>query len=124
MCFLLGPRVTYYRDFMYWPQKLFLLRGGRACKVEANNPGNTRYIYWIENRFCKPLTQDRLHFDDRDEAEFLNEEGQLPHKLWVELDEFKVWGVNTNVGVGVCRTNNWSSPSTGRCTSRNCSRPR
>lgn len=95
--FFFHPRTVYWRDFMYWPQKIFLLRGGRVCKVESNTLGNMRYIYWIETRFCKPLTQDRLHFDDRDSAEFLNPEGQLKYRLSVELDEFKVWGINTNV---------------------------
>ena len=115
--FLFHPRTVYWRDFMYWPQKIFLLRGGRVCKVESNTLGNMRYIYWIENMFCKPLTQDRLNFDDRDNAEFLNTEGQLKYRLSVELLEFKVWGVNTNVTLMRFRTNSCTSEPGELCMS-------
>jgi hypothetical protein len=58
-----------------------------------------RYIYWAEVQFLKPLTQDKLHFDDKDNADFLTEEGQLKYDLNVEAEEMKVWGVNTNVQI-------------------------
>jgi hypothetical protein len=77
-------RIWYFRDFMYYPNKLFLLRGGRVIKVEAQSLGHMRYIYWAETQFLKPLTQDKLHFDDRDNADFLTEEGQLKYDLNVE----------------------------------------
>ena len=32
---------------------------------------------------ARPLTQDKLNFDDRDEADFLTEEGQLKYNLSV-----------------------------------------
>ena len=31
--FVLCARTWYWRDFMYFPNKLFLLRGGRVLKV-------------------------------------------------------------------------------------------
>lgn len=43
----------------------------------------------------RPLTEDKLHFADDEEA-FLTEEGQLKHDLTVEVDELKFFGVNTN----------------------------
>ena len=54
----------------------------------------------------KPLTEDKMRFDDRDNADFLTEEGQLKYDLSIEADEFKVWGVNTNVKLNIFRTNN------------------
>ena len=38
-----------------------------------------------------------MRFDDREEADFLTDEGQLKHNLSVEAEEFKVWGINMNV---------------------------
>lgn len=45
----------------------------------------------------RPLTEDKLRFDDRDNADFLTEEGQLKHDLSVEAEDLRVWGVNMNV---------------------------
>jgi len=71
---------------MYYPNKLFLLRGGRVLKVESQSLGNYRYIYWAENQFLRPLTENKLNFDDRDNANFLTEEGQLKYDLNVEAE--------------------------------------
>lgn len=95
--FLATSRVWLWADIKYHPCRLYLLRGGRVIKVQSQTPGADRFVYWIENHFCRPLTEDRLRFDDRDEAEFLTEEGQLKYDLNVEVEEFKIWGVNTNV---------------------------
>lgn len=94
---------------MYFPNKLFLLRGGRVLKVEAQSLGNMRYIYWAENQFLRPLTADKMRFDDRDNADFLTEEGQLKYDLNVEAEELRIWGVNMNVRVMRCRMNNCTS---------------
>lgn len=66
-------------------------------KVEAQNIGGDRFTYWLETQFMRPLTEDKLRFDDRDEADFLTSEGQLKYELNVEVEEFKFFGVNTNV---------------------------
>ena len=42
--FVLCSRTWYWRDFMYHPHKLFLLRGGRVLKVESQSLGNQRYL--------------------------------------------------------------------------------
>lgn len=85
--------------------KLFLLRGGRVLKVEAQNVGADRFTYWLENYLVRPLTEDKLRFDDRDNAEFLTNEGQFKYDLTVQVEEFKFFGVNTNVRLTLCRTN-------------------
>ena len=92
-------------------------------KVESQTLGNARHIYWVENHLVRPLTADRMRFDDRDNADFLDEEGQLKYDLSVEAEEFKVWGVNMNVQLTRFRTNNCTSRSQGLCTTQNCWRP-
>ena len=66
-------------------------------KVESISPGAERFVYWLETRVVKPLTEDKLNFADKDEADFLTEEGQLKYDLTVETEDFKYFGVNTNV---------------------------
>ena len=64
----------------------------------------------------KPLTECKMRFDDRDEADFLTEEGQLKYDLDVEVEEFKFFGVNVNVilaytlGSTPAFQNLWDSP--------------
>jgi hypothetical protein len=82
---------------MYFPNKLYLLRGGRVLRIEAQSLGNQRYIYWVESQFLRPLTQDKMRFDDRDNADFLTEEGQLKYDLNVEAEELRIWGITMNV---------------------------
>lgn len=93
------PRIWYFSRFKWFPMRLYLLRGGRNIKVESHSVGGIKYTYWIENYTLKPLAQDKMRFDDRDEADFLTEEGQLKYDLDVESSEFKFFGVNTNVQI-------------------------
>ncbi len=83
----------------YTPMRISLLRGGRVLKVESQNAGAEKFTYWVETRLIRPLTEDKLRFDDRDDAEFLTNEGQLKYDLDVEVEEFKLFGVNTNVKI-------------------------
>jgi hypothetical protein len=50
------PRIWYLADFKYSPRRLYLLRGGKVLKVEAQSMGNERFTYWFETNLCKPLT--------------------------------------------------------------------
>ncbi len=50
------PRIWYWSSFKYYPQRIFLLRGGRVLRVETQSLGNDRYTFWLENHFIKPLT--------------------------------------------------------------------
>lgn len=91
------PRIWFWSSFKWYPMKLFLLRGGRVLKVESQGTGGDRFTYWLETYMARPLTKDQLRFDDRDNADFLKEDGQLAYDLNVEWEEFKFFGVNTNV---------------------------
>ena len=83
---LVIPRIWYFADFKYHPRKVFLLRGGKVLKVEAQSLGNERFTYWFETALCRPLTEDKMRFDDRDNADFLTEEGQLRYDLNIEVE--------------------------------------
>jgi hypothetical protein len=54
-----------------------------------------RVTAWAENQFFHPLTADAQHFDDRDNADYLSEDGQLNYELTVQLDHFTEKGVTT-----------------------------
>ena len=75
------PRIWYFSDFKWYPQKVFLLRGGRVLRVESQSIGNDKFTYWVETYLARPLTEDKMRFDDRNEADFLTEEGQLKYDL-------------------------------------------
>lgn len=85
----------YWRSLHYRISKLYLLRGGRVLKVETQTLGGDHYVNWVETMFLHPLTEDLKNFDDRDEADFLETEGQLKYTLGVQLDHFQEMGVTT-----------------------------
>jgi hypothetical protein len=91
------PRIWNISDQKYLVQKLFLLRGGRVLKIETMSMSGDRFTSWFENFNSRPLTSDEKHFDDRDEADFLLEEGQLKHNLAIQVDDMKEYGTNANV---------------------------
>eukprot|EP01017_Pseudomicrothorax_dubius_P000193 TRINITY_DN0_c1327_g1_i1.p2 TRINITY_DN0_c1327_g1~~TRINITY_DN0_c1327_g1_i1.p2 ORF type:complete len:134 (-),score=40.54 TRINITY_DN0_c1327_g1_i1:65-466(-) len=77
-------------------QRMYLLRGGKSVRIETTTLAGDRNTSWVENFNFHPLTQDQKFFDNRDDAEFLNEEGQLKHELACQLDDLTEFGVNTN----------------------------
>lgn len=72
----------------YKPRRVWLLRGGKVLKFELATMSGEQYSVWCETKMFHPLTENKMHFADRDDAEFLNEEGQLKHKLLVQADHF------------------------------------
>jgi hypothetical protein len=87
------PRVQYWKSLQYKPRRLWLLRGGKVLKVEMSSVGGDRFTAWVETKMFHPLTKDNQRFDDRNEAEFLTEEGQLKYELTCQLDHFTQMGV-------------------------------
>lgn len=71
-----------------------MLRGGKAVKIETHSLSGDRNFAWVENYNFHPLTKDQRAFDDRDNSEFLKEEGQLTYDLATQLDDFTEFGVN------------------------------
>ena len=90
------PRVWYFRGLQYRIRRMYLIRGGRYVKIETSSLANDRMTVWAENKYFNILTEDTQHFDDKDNAEFLTEEGQLKYELTVQMDHYREWGVNSN----------------------------
>lgn len=72
---------------------MWLLRGGKAVKFETHTLASDRNHQWVENYNFNPLTADQKNFDDRDEADFLETEGQLKYDLACQLDNYTEYGV-------------------------------
>jgi len=89
------PRLWYLRSFNYRIVTMHLLRGGKFVKFETHTLTGDRNFNWAENYNFHPLTQDMSQFDDRDNADFLTEEGQLKYDLAVQLDDYTEYAVNT-----------------------------
>lgn len=77
----------------YNPRRIWLLRGGKVLKVEMTNLAGDHVTAWVETKFFNPLTEDKMNFDDRDNAEFLAEDGKLKYELTCQLDHFTEKGV-------------------------------
>ena len=72
---------------------MYLLRGGKFVRVEMSTLAGDNIVAWAENKFFHPLTEDVQNFDDRDNADFLDEEGQLKYELTCQLEHFREMGV-------------------------------
>ena len=92
----LTPRIWYFRSLQYRIVKMNLIRGGKFVKVETHTLAGDVNFSWIENYNFHPLTIDQKNFDDRDNANFLEEEGQLKYDLACQLDNFMEFAVNQN----------------------------
>lgn len=69
------PRVWQLHSLTYRIRKMSLLRGGRFLKLERQSLAGDTFTNWIEIKHANPLTEDFKDFDDRNEAEFLDESG-------------------------------------------------
>lgn len=58
----------------------------QVAKLETQSLAGDQFTSWVETYQFHPLTADAQRFDDRDNAEFLKEEGQLKHELSVQCD--------------------------------------
>jgi len=88
------PRLWYLRSLQQRIVKMHLVRGGKFVKVETHSLAGDYNFAWVENYNFNPLTQDQKRFDDKDNADFLGEEGQLKYDLACQLDNFTEFAVN------------------------------
>lgn len=97
---LVIPRVWHVFSFNRRIERLSLLRGGKVLKLESATVYGDRQTSWVHTKEMRPLTEDLMNFDDRDEAEFLDENGDLKYELGVEADHHTMQGLtyqNENV---------------------------
>jgi uncharacterized membrane protein YecN with MAPEG domain len=101
MGFMLAfPRVWHVYSFNRRIERLSLLRGGKVLKFESSTIYGDRQTSWVHTKQMRPLTEDFMNFDDRDEAEFLDEKGDLKYELGIEADQYVFQGLtysNENV---------------------------
>lgn len=90
------PRVWWWRSVRYRPRRMWLLRGGRYVKIESTSMAGDRFTVWAESREFNVLTKDGMHFEEPDQAEFLNEGGQLKYETTIQASNYKEQGVNSN----------------------------
>jgi hypothetical protein len=90
------PRVWHIKSLNQRIERLSLLRGGKVLKVESGTIYGDKMVSWVHTKEIRPLTEDFMNFDDRDNADFLNEVGQLKYELGVEADDYVIAGVNHN----------------------------
>lgn len=93
--FLWIPRVWYFRSLQYKIRRLSLLRGGKVAKIETSTLAGDRFTSWVETYQFRPLTSDQKNFDDRDNADFLQTEGQLKYELAVQCDHLQEMGTTS-----------------------------
>eukprot|EP01016_Furgasonia_blochmanni_P003035 TRINITY_DN1118_c0_g1_i8.p3 TRINITY_DN1118_c0_g1~~TRINITY_DN1118_c0_g1_i8.p3 ORF type:complete len:125 (-),score=29.42 TRINITY_DN1118_c0_g1_i8:196-570(-) len=74
---------------------MYLLRGGKAVKIETQSLSGDRFTSWVENFNFHPLQEDQKYFDDKDNAEFLSDEGQLKYELATQLDNLTEMSVTS-----------------------------
>lgn len=86
------PRAWYLNSMQYRIKKMWLLRGGKVIKFERETIAGDKLTNWVEVQHFRPLTEDFKEFED-EEADFLNEEGQLKYELGTELEHFRQWSV-------------------------------
>ena len=93
--FFLGiPRVWHVFSFNRRIERLSLLRGGKVLKFESATIYGDRKTSWVHTKEIWPLTEDFQNFDDRDEAEFLDEKGDLKYELGIEADHYVMQGLS------------------------------
>ena len=80
---------------MYWKHldkkihQLFLLKGGKYCRIRTQNPMGDTYYNWVHNCEMRLLTEDYEDFAHPvDEEAFLKKNGQLKYELQVQLDHY------------------------------------
>ena len=83
------PHVMYWKSLDKKIHKLYLLRGGKYCRIWTQNPMGDRFYSWINNYEINLLTEDYIDFADPVEEEnFQKKNGQLKYEVQVQVDNY------------------------------------
>lgn len=88
------PHYSYLKGLSRKINKIYLLKGGKYCRVECVDYNGVKKMVWLTITDLHLLNKEHNRFDD--EYHFLNEEGQLQHEVAVECDYFSYGGVPHN----------------------------
>lgn len=88
------PQYYYVRSLGKKIYKIYLMKGGKYCKVVLNQFSGERMTTWLTIKDLHLLSQDFKRYDS--EYDFLTTEGQLKHEVAAELDYFMYQGYPQN----------------------------
>jgi len=93
--FLVGwmPHHLYVRQLAKKLHKIYLMRGGKYCRVVYMNFLGEQHNSWITNKEIHFLTEDLKRFDN-EKTNFLTKEGKLKYEVGVQIDNFSLYRVN------------------------------
>lgn len=90
------PHYQYIQTLYLHIHKIYLMRGGKYCKVEFMNTYGDIETTWITINDLSLLSNDRKRYEDENTFEFLKEDGQLDNDLNVQVDHLLMKGINHN----------------------------
>ena len=88
------PHYLYLKSLYKKLHKVYLMRGGKYCKVVLNDVAGIEKIVWITIKDLHLLNKDGTRFDN--EHQFLDKDGQLTHQVTAQLDYFHYFGTPHN----------------------------
>lgn len=88
------PHYFYLRGISRKIHKIYLMKGGKYCRLELNEYYGEQHNSWITITDLHLLNKEQKRYDDS--YDFLNKKGQLQHEVAVELDFFFYWGTPLN----------------------------
>lgn len=88
------PHYLYLKTLSKKIHQIYLLRGGKYCRLVLNELGGERISTWITINDMHLLTSDMKRFDDT--YDFLTSEGQMKHEIGVEMDYLLYHGTPVN----------------------------
>ena len=88
------PQYFYVRGLGKRIHRLYLMKGGKYCKVILNEFSGERITTWLTISDLHLLSQDMKRYQK--EYGFLTKEGQMKHDVGAELDYFLYHGYPQN----------------------------
>ena len=90
------PHYQYLRGISRKIHKIYLMRGGKYCRLVINEFYGEQHNVWITIKDLALLNQEMNRFDYDEKHEFLTSEGQLQHEIGTQLAFFNYMGTPMN----------------------------
>ncbi len=87
------PHYYYIKGLLRKVHKIYLLRGGKYCRLVLNEISGNELITWVTINDMKLLNKAMDRYEN---IEFLTSEGQMKHEVGVELDYITISGAALN----------------------------
>lgn len=89
------PHYYYIKNLSKKIHKLYLLRGGKYCRVVFTEISGNEHVTWLTINDINLLDKEFTRYDGEN-SDFLSSEGQLKHDLSIELDYLVYFGAPVN----------------------------